>query len=404
VSAVYKTKKVDTLSLSPPYITDMTKFILFFLTIYTLMHTLFFFRIRVLFPDGKLRSAKILFLLFLFVMILSPAVCRFLERAGHESSAKIAEFIAFYWMGFIFLGFAGSFLMGLYDGAVMGIKIISRFSPHYLSGKTPALIMLGIITTMFIYGIFEARSMKIEHLRFVTNKLPQKTDSLKIVLVSDIHVGISLSTEKLKKITERIQSLSPDILVCTGDLVDSSLDHLPELADLFQPIKPIHGKYAVTGNHEYYVGISRSLEFMNRAGFKVLRGEAVSVSAPEHENEKLINIVGVDDHEMPGSSYEVALLSSVQNGLFTLFLRHKPVVSEKTLGMFDLQLSGHTHGGQIFPFHFVVSRAFSHFKGYYQMAKGSSLYVSRGTGTWGPQIRIFSPPEITLIELIRKTD
>jgi len=342
------------------------------------------------------------YFLFLFVMILSPAVCRFLERAGHLSSAKIAEFIAFYWMGFIFLGFAGSFLMGLYDSVIMGIRIVTRFYPPFLSVKTPALIMLGIVATMFIYGIFEARTMKIESLRIVTDKLPQKADHLKIVLVSDIHVGISISTEKLKKITEQIQSLSPDILICTGDLVDSSLDHLPELADLFQPIKPIYGKYAITGNHEYYVGISRSLEFMERAGFKVLRGEAVSIPLHENRNEKLINIVGVDDHEMPGSSREIALLSSVQNGLFTLFLRHKPVISEKTLGMFDLQLSGHTHGGQIFPFHFIVSRAFPFFKGYYQLAKGSSLYVSRGTGTWGPQIRIFSPPEITVIELVNR--
>ncbi len=362
------------------------------------MHTLFFFRIRVLLPDTRL--TRWLSFLFIFVMILSPAVCRILEKSGHESSAKLAEFVAFYWMGFIFLGFAGSFVMGLCDTLIMGIRLVTRSYPPFLSGKIPAAVMLGIITTMFIYGIFEARNMKIEHLQIATDKL--NIDSLKIVLVSDIHVGISVSTEKLKIITNHIQSLSPDILVCTGDLVDSSLDHLPELADLFQPIRPIYGKYAITGNHEYYVGISRSLEFMERAGFKVLRGEAVSLSLPGDGNEKLINIVGVDDHEMPGSSHEVALLSSVQNGLFTLFLRHKPVISEKTIGMFDLQLSGHTHGGQIFPFHFIVSGVFPFFKGYYPLEQGSSLYVSRETGTWGPQIRIFSPPEITVIELVNR--
>ncbi len=368
----------------------MLRFIIVFLTTYGLMHTLFFLRVRVLLPDGRwLRWGCFLFLIY---MVFAPMICHTFERMGHDLPARMTAFVGYYWMGFLLLGCAAALLMGIFDLGAWGLRTISNVHLPPLSGKKPAMVMLCIVSTCWLYGIFEARNMKMEHLRVETDKLPDHADPLRIVQISDVHLGLTARDKKLKAITDKVQSLSPDILVCTGDLLDTPLHHLPELAAIFQQIRPRYGKYAVTGNHEYYAGLVHAVDFMEKSGFTVLRGTAKTIHP-------LINIAGIDDRVKAGSAEETALLTSLQNGLFTLFLRHQPVVSKRTAGLFDLQLSGHTHGGQIFPLHLITSRIYPFFAGYYEIQKGSAIYVSRGTGTWGPPIRILAPPEITLIEL-----
>ncbi|QTA86716.1 metallophosphoesterase [Desulfonema magnum] len=371
----------------------MIKFLIVFLSIYSLMHMLFFFRIKVLLPDGRL--VQWLSFLFLFLMILMPINCRLVEEVGHDLPARMMAFVGFYWMGFIFLAFVGTLVMEIFDGISWGINRFTSLKFPLLSGKIPPLILLGVVTALCIYGSIEARDIRIERLYIMTDKLPAGTDHLRIVQISDVHLGLLVRGKRVKVISDKVQSLKPDILVCTGDLVDGKISHLPELTDLFRQIRPRYGKYAVTGNHEYYTGVDYSVEFTEKSGFTVLRGEAKTIPS-------LINIVGVDDSRIPRKKQEKRLLSSVQNGLFTLFLKHRPLVSEETVGLFDLQLSGHTHGGQIFPFGFIVSVPFPFLEGYYNIGKGSGLYTNRGTGTWGPQIRILSPPEITVIELKHK--
>jgi len=372
----------------------MLRFVIVFLLIYSVMHALFFLRVRVLFSDS--RTAQWALILFLIMMLFAPLNGRILEKAGYETPARIVAFISYNWMGFLFLAFAAILLMGIAQSFSYAMNTFARMNLPSFSGKTPAFFLLGSVLLLCVYGFMEARNLKIEHLYIATDKLPPGADRIRIVQVSDIHLGLIVREAWLKTITDKIKTLNPDILVSTGDVVDSEINHLSELSDLFQEIRPRYGKYAVTGNHEYYVGVEQSSAFMEKAGFVMLRGQAVTVNS-------LINIVGVDDRHKGGSAQEFSLLSSVQNGLFTLFLKHQPAVSEKTFGLFDLQLSGHTHGGQIFPFRLLTSQFFPYLKGYYKLPKGSGIYTNRGTGTWGPQIRILSPPEITVIELQRKS-
>jgi len=126
----------------------------------------------------------------------------------------------------------------------------------------------------------------------------------------------------------------------------------------------------------------------------ILRGKAVTV-------EGVLNIVGVDDPTGGSVADEAQLLTSVRNGLFTLLLKHRPEIDDPSRGLFDLQLSGHTHRGQIFPFRFFTGMVYPLQDGLHDLGEGSYLYASRGTGTWGPPIRVLSPPEVTMIELIR---
>ena len=154
------------------------------------------------------------------------------------------------------------------------------------------------------------------------------------------------------------------------------------------------------GNHEFYAGIRQSERFLKAAGFKLLRNQ-------EYGQDDLFRIVGIDDpvgrgrykEEAAANLSETDLLARSNSQVFTILLKHRPTVENASLGHFDLQLSGHTHGGQIFPFNLVVRHFYPHQNGLYRLDKGSTLYVNRGTGTWGPPMRFLSPPVVTLIEL-----
>jgi predicted MPP superfamily phosphohydrolase len=196
-------------------------------------------------------------------------------------------------------------------------------------------------------------------------------------------------TDLLAKVAE----LKPDVLVSTGDLVDAQAHHLDGLSSLLAAYKPRLGKIAVTGNHEHYVGLEHALAFHVRSGFQVLHGESIEVAG--------ITIAGVDDPAVIGGDIgEARFLDKIKAGRYVILLKHQPRVDPKA--HFDLQLSGHTHDGQIFPFKYLVQLVYPMTRGRYALDNGGQLYVSRGTGTWGPPIRILAPPEITLIELTRQ--
>jgi predicted MPP superfamily phosphohydrolase len=185
--------------------------------------------------------------------------------------------------------------------------------------------------------------------------------------------------------------------VSTGDLVDGHQRHLNGLEQLFLEVTPRLGKYAVPGNHEYYVGIARSLKFMRDAGFKVLTNENFELGG-------MLCLTGVDDSRDKGQQaanalIEKDLLLKAAAGGFRLLLKHRPVVAAESAGRFDLQLSGHVHKGQIFPFNLLTWLSFPVQAGLTELDKGHYLYVSRGTGVWGPPIRFLAPPEVTVIDL-----
>jgi hypothetical protein len=143
-----------------------------------------------------------------------------------------------------------------------------------------------------------------------------------------------------------------------------------------------------------------SLAFTQKSGFVVLRGSGVTVDGA-------LNIAGVDDEAGKRSGLfkevdEKDLLSGLPGDLFTILLKHRPVVNNNSLGHFDLQLSGHTHNGQIFPFGLVVKLFYPNIAGMTRLPEGGSVYSSRGSGTWGPPIRFLSPPEVTIFEIVGK--
>ncbi|MFA6464649.1 MAG: hypothetical protein WCT30_02770, partial [Desulfurivibrionaceae bacterium] len=172
---------------------------------------------------------------------------------------------------------------------------------------------------------------------------------------------------------------------------------LSKEVELLAAYNPRLGKFAITGNHEFYAGLQEALDFTRESGFTLLRQQRVTVGG--------INIVGVDDPTVKASDHEPVVsehefLAAQPKENFTLLLKHRPDIDPNSVGLFDLQLSGHTHKGQIFPFNLLTWFFYPHRAGELTRLHSGFLYLSRGTGTWGPPIRFLAPPEVTIIDLV----
>ncbi len=377
----------------------MRLFLIVFFTIYGGMHLYLFLKIRSAFAPGV--YASIMLGLLMLLMTSAPVLIRMLVHEEHEIPARLLAYIGYTWMAAIFLYFCISISIDIFNAIprVIGLFINMDLLP-FMARPRPAFIISSLLSlAICTYGYFEARDIRIERLAVETSKLPPGAERLRIVQISDVHLGLIVREDRLRRIVEIVKSEKPDILVSTGDLVDAQLNNLSGLADILTGVKPRYGKFAITGNHEYYAGVESALEFTRQAGFTILRNEAVK---------GIITIIGVIDPEGVRMGIgtpidEAGLLRGVGRDGFRILLKHRPVIVRESLGLFDLQLSGHTHRGQIFPFRYLSAISYPMSGGRYDLPKGSVLYVSRGTGTWGPAIRFLARPEVTVIDLVRKS-
>jgi|Deesub1362A_J573_1020465.scaffolds.fasta_scaffold00358_7 hypothetical protein len=366
---------------------------------YALAHLYLFLKARDLLP---LNSPLTLLLgLFLFVMAFSPMVIYFYSLRGGGAWTKAFAFFGYTWMGLLILFFFPAVFLDIYNvvvvygGALIGQNLDAFILPPSLSFFIP----LTASACLTLYGFFRARSLELRRISIKTDKLPAGVERIKVAQLSDVHLGIIVGAGLLDKAIKRIREERPDLIVSTGDLIDGGIEYVEPLKDRLRSLEAPLGKFAIIGNHEFYTGIKRSQRFLEEAGFVVLRNEGRVV-------ENTINIVGIDDAESRPSKEEEGhkrsereILSGLPGDRFTLLLKHKPVVDEEALGLFDLQLSGHTHNGQIFPLNIIVRLFFYPHSSYRELSRGSAIYVSGGIGTAGPPVRLFSPPEIPIIEI-----
>jgi uncharacterized protein len=377
--------------------------ILFILTVFTIyggVHGYAFLKARSAFAFGPIVGAALAS--FMLLMIFAIFLARTLESHEYDLPARMLSYVAYFWMAALFLFFCGSLL---FDGVMLITRTagwITRhdISPYLVPVKTSFFISLCLSLVICAYGYGEAKNIRTERLVIETSKLPAGIDRLAIVQMSDVHLGLINRRERFGPMINAAKAAKPDYFIVTGDLVDAQINNLPGLADMLREIPATYGKYAIMGNHEYYAGPEKSLAFIRDAGLTMLRDE-VATGGP-------ITIVGIDDRtalqlHLGHLSSEKKLLSGLSRDKFILYLKHQPRIDPNTIGLFDLQLSGHTHKGQIFPFTLLTRLTFPLNAGNYDLGKGSLLHVSRGTGTWGPPVRFLAPPEITVIELVRKS-
>jgi predicted MPP superfamily phosphohydrolase len=360
-------------------------FLVAFLSIYGGLHLHFFIRLRNAFLPGG--AAIVVMVFFLMVGLFAPIIVRVAEMRGCHLTARFIALPAFYWMAFLLIFCSVSLCVWLYG-------FFSPLSPR-MRFAVPA-VAAAILT---LYGVYEARGPRTEFLTVRTNKIPKEIGRIRVVQISDVHIGGAKGSDHIPEIVRAIRDAAPDVLVSTGDFVDGQGPYVADAVRMFSSIRPRLGKFAVTGNHEVYLGMRRSVAFHKEAGFTLLRNRVETIGG-------VVNIGGVDD---PGGAAngnphvsDRDVLAGGEKGLFTILLKHRPIVEEAAVSLFDLQLSGHTHGGQIFPFHLATRLLFPRHAGSYPLASGALLHVSRGTGTWGPPVRVFSPPEITVIDILSR--
>jgi predicted MPP superfamily phosphohydrolase len=250
-------------------------------------------------------------------------------------------------------------------------------------------------------GMIEARGEhEIVTVEIPLAKLPRALDGFTIVQLSDLHTGMTIDKQFVERVVARANALQPDLVALTGDLVDGTVANLREdIAPLGQ-LKAKHGVFAVTGNHEYYAGADAWIAEISSLGARYLRNERVTIGDAAASFE----LAGVDDysaHEWPGHGEDLAAATTGRDPNKALvLLAHQPrQVKKAARHGVDLQLSGHTHGGQIWPWHYIVKVQQGGLLAGKYLHENTQLYVTRGCGYWGPPVRLFAPLEITKIVL-----
>jgi len=254
-----------------------------------------------------------------------------------------------------------------------------------------------------VVGVVNARlRAAIRHVDVPIAGLPASLAGFTIAQISDVHVGPTIKRRYLEAIVDAVNGLGADMIAVTGDLVDGSVEHLSEHTQPLSRLSARHGAYFVTGNHEYYSGAKAWIAEIRRLGLRVLQNEHVVL---DHDGESVV-VGGVTDfgahHYDPAQRSDPAgaLEGAPRDASVKLLLAHQPRSAFEAMPAgFDLQLSGHTHGGQFLPWNFFVRLQQPFTAGLHRL--GSLwVYISRGTGYWGPPMRFGAPSEITALRLV----
>jgi hypothetical protein len=327
-------------------------------------------------------------LALLFVIIFSFTLrWRFSEDDNSNKALNILQHITFLCMGFISFLFAATVfrdIVGVVSGFWIGVPAVIG----------AALAALGI-------GTFWAINPRIKKVKIKIENLPEKLSGLRIVQISDLHVGPTIGARYVRKVVLAANSFDPHLVAFTGDIGDGPAIELKDHVAPLSELKSTLGTFYVPGNHEYYWNLELWLEQMRKVGAKVLLNSGSKVSL----NGESILVAGITDpaashmghHEIPDvqKAYDVA-----PDAHLKILLSHRPDFAELAAKTgFNLQLSGHTHGGQFFPWTIVVRFVHKFFLGLHK-AGNMWVYVNGGTGSWGPLVRLGTTPEVTHIELI----
>ncbi len=325
---------------------------------------------------------------------------RFLSRA----TASPVAWVAYVWMGAMFLLLVllvpSELVLGI-GGFVGGADGVASPERRLFLSRGIALIVGGTGVGLSALGMVNALApVKVARVRARLRDLPPALSGFTIVQLTDIHVGPTIGRGFIEELVRRTNALSPDVVAITGDLVDGSVAELGPLVEPLRELRARHGVFFVTGNHEYYSGADEWIAYLGQLGVRVLRNERVTI---EHDGAEL-DVAGVDDWEAAsfGNGHGRDLAKALEGraaGRKVVLLAHQPKqIDEASEHGVDLQLSGHTHGGQIFPFNVHVRLQQPYVSGLHQHGS-TALYVSRGTGYWGPPMRLGVPAEITHVEL-----
>ena len=351
--------------------------------------------------DGPIPQLAGLMLLLIFCIVIPLSVMT-------RSIRNRALADRFAWVGLIAMGFFSSlFVLTVLRDVLLVASHVFVSRAHW-PGLVATSARWTLALTLFVtfLGLLVARrSPGIVTVDIPIKGLPRALDGFSIAQISDVHVGPTIKRGFVQAIVKRVNSLNADLIAVTGDVVDGSVQHLSEHTAPLAGLSARHGVYFVTGNHEYYSGeVAWTREF-RRLGLRVLMNEHVVL---DHQGASLV-LAGVTDysahHFDPAqrSDPAAALRGAPSNAGARILLAHQPNSAAAAAGAgYDVQLSGHTHGGQFWPWNLFI-HLFQPFTGGLHRLKNLWVYVNRGTGYWGPPNRFGVPSEITHIRLVPAT-
>jgi predicted MPP superfamily phosphohydrolase len=362
-------------------------------------------------PDTWRRLATAL----LVLLALSVPLGMFAVRLGSGWVARVLPAAAFAWLGIAFVLFC---VVAAIDLARLSVELAAVFGDWLRRTPEPPADpsrRLFVARTIAGGAVLAAGGATAWSLRSATGpaeihevpvrleRLPPALSGLVLAQISDLHVGPSLRERTVRRVVEQTNALRPDVIAITGDLVDGSVPELRSAVSELARLRARHGVFFVTGNHDYYSGADEWVAELRRLGIRVLRNERVEIG----DRGASIDLAGVDDWSATRGANGLHLeraLGGRDPDRSLVLLAHQPRgVGEAVRAGVELQLSGHTHGGQIVPFNLLVAAAYPYVKGLHTHVEGDrqgQIFVSKGTGFWGPPMRLGVPPEIAKIVLV----
>jgi hypothetical protein len=347
---------------------------------------------------------KTIFLVVIIFIILSYIAGRFLEKAFPSFVSTILIWIGSFWIAFMFYFFLSLIVIDLF-------RLVNHFLPFFPPFmikdplKVKRTVALAVIVLVFITvagGFINARSIVIQNYKIYIDKKAGNLKSLNIAMASDIHLGTILGKPFMEKVADKINALHPDIILLAGDIIDEDIAPVlnDNMGDALLKLKSKFGTYAITGNHEYIGGADAACKYLSQHGITMLRDSVAEIDSSFY-------VVGREDRSARQFAHKQRkdlkeLLDGVNQALPLILMDHQPFgLNDAYENGIDLQLSGHTHNGQLWPLNYIISKIYELGWGY--MVRGKThYYVSCGVGGWGPPIRTGSRPEIININLIFK--
>ena len=385
-------------------------FFIVFITLLGIMHGYVGWKI---FSGLNLNSSfAIIGIILLAILTLLPVLPILFRYNGYESSLlDKLSLIGYTSLGFFTLSFVAflskdllfkvwGFISSFFSADVKQQITLDVDKREFLE-KSLSIGILSLIGPTTAYGFYSARKgPTIINQDIYLKNLPDSFENFTIAQISDLHVGPTIKKPYVEKVVNQISTINPDLIAITGDMVDGSIDYLRRDLEPLSQVVAKYGTYFVTGNHEYYSGAERWLDETDRMGFTNLVNDNKLITIKDQN----IALAGVNDyraHQIIPShrSNPQAALKGINSDKVKILLTHQPSsIFKANEAGYDLQISGHTHGGQFWPFTYPTKKANPYLSGLHNH-NGTQIYVNSGTGYWGPPLRLGVTAEITLFKL-----
>lgn len=335
-------------------------------------------------------EARTVYTIFYIFVASSYLVCRFIERKTINAFTSFLFWIGSFWFGFILYFFLSILVLDL-ARLINNLAHIVAFDPATYPA-TKLYVMLAVVggsSLAIFFGYLNAKRLKVKTFRLDIEKFNAEEPELNIVMASDIHLGTIVAQQRARKIVQTINGLKPDLILLPGDIVDSEIAPVVrlDLGAVLRELSAKYGVYAVTGNHEYIGGIHEAVAYIREHRIDLLRDEKRDIAG--------VTLIGREDYTIKNSRKSIPeILGDADRSKPMILMDHQPFhLEEPEQAGIDLQVSGHTHRGQMWPLNYITKRVYEIDWGY--LRKGlTHIYVSSGAGTWGPPVKIGNDAEV----------